>query len=70
MSKNKWHFNTLNRDLVKREENILIEQKNCEHQVWKAKCSCCGKILASDTQDTTDIKIKEIIENNLINILQ
>lgn len=42
--------------------NYQYNQIDCEHNHWIAKCSHCGQILASDTQDLTDRDIRKIVE--------
>lgn len=60
----KWYFIELNKDLVRRKDSIQNQNK-CEHKYWIAKCSHCGKILASEIQNIGEENIKEIVENNL-----
>jgi len=59
----KWHFVKLNKKLVKQESEIQKNQSECNHDFWIAKCSCCGKVLASEIQNSTDKDIKTIIIN-------
>lgn len=56
-NKEKWNFIALNRELVKRKKDVK-NQKYCNHDYWIAKCSTCGKILASELQDTAGLNIK------------
>lgn len=69
MRSQKWYFIELNKDLVKR-KNKVEDQDNCEHKYWIAKCSHCGKVLASEIQNTTEKDIiNKVEEKNMINKL-
>lgn len=61
LKKQKWYFTALNKELVHKEEKAH-SHNDCKHEMWIAKCSICGKVLASEIQNVTEIDIIRIVE--------